>query len=369
MKKAYIFVTMFAMALSVMAQEPKNVLFIGNSYTEVNNLPALVQHVAESAGERITYRASTPGGCTFAQHCVNQSMALIQEGGWDYVVLQEQSQAPAFPLGQVQQECFPYAQQLVQAVYRYNPDGEPMFYMTWGYRNGDERNGAIYPPIGTYEGMDSLLYERYMYMARTFDASVCPVGRVWRKIRNEHGDIDLYQSEYDNHPSLTGSYAAACAFFTMIFHRSPLDITYNPGINDAHASIIRQVVKDVVYDTLSFWLRQNQTIDTTSTDTATIDTTTIDTTTIDTTVLSINRIDRTNLRVYPNPVRGQFTVTLGQPQCDCQAILYDPRGSVVRRFTIRGEKEVVNVSDLPAGVYNLVVMFGNDMARSRVVIR
>ncbi len=238
---------------SVIQGENKRVLFIGNSYTEVNNLPEMIKDAAASAGYGMEYSANLPGGCTFSQHCTNESMRLIQQGGWDVVVLQEQSQYPSFPQQQVEREVFPYATQLVNAVYQYSTCAEPMFYMTWGRRDGDQHN-AHFPILGTYEGMDSMLYERYMYMAQSNDASVSPVGRVWRYLRTHHRDIELYDGD-GSHPSLAGSYAATCAFYTMQFEDSPHNITYTDALDREVAETIRRVAKQVVYDSLSYWKR------------------------------------------------------------------------------------------------------------------
>lgn len=244
----------FSILNSVQAQQSKQVLFIGNSYTQVNNLPQMVADVAASMGDTLTYEENTPGGCTFSQHCSNQSMALIRQGGWDAVVLQEQSQYPSFPQSQVENEVFPYAQRLVDSVYAHGWCTEPMFYMTWGRENGDQQNAQFFPVLGTYEGMDSMLCLRYMQMASDNDASVCPVGRVWRYLRKNHGEINLYQSD-GSHPSVEGSYAAACAFYTMLFHGDPEEITYGAGLEDATAQAIRSAVRRVVYDTLATWQR------------------------------------------------------------------------------------------------------------------
>ncbi len=244
----------FSILNSVQAQQSKHVLFIGNSYTQVNNLPQMVADVAASMGDTLTYEENTPGGCTFSQHCSNQSMALIRQGGWDAVVLQEQSQYPSFPQSQVENEVFPYAQRLVDSVYAHGWCTEPMFYMTWGRENGDQQNAQFFPVLGTYEGMDSMLCLRYMQMASDNDASVCPVGRVWRYLRKNHGEINLYQSD-GSHPSVEGSYAAACAFYTMLFHGDPEEITYGAGLEDATAQAIRSAVRRVVYDTLATWQR------------------------------------------------------------------------------------------------------------------
>lgn len=236
----------------------KNVLFIGNSYTDVNNLPSIVQQIAVTMGDQMTYESNTPGGCTFAQHCANNSMSMIQQGGWDVVVLQEQSQLPSFPPNQVSAECFPYAERLVDSIYAHGDCTEPMFYMTWGRKNGDPNNAPYYPPLATYEGMDSLLYHRYIYMAEENDASVCPVGRVWRMLRENHREIELYSGD-GSHPSEAGSYAAAVAFYTMIYQRSPEEIRYTYTLDETTSETIKRVVKTVVYDDLTRWQRPKPT--------------------------------------------------------------------------------------------------------------
>lgn len=232
-----------------------NVLFVGNSYIYTNNLPQMTADVASSAGYRMTWQSNAPGGCTFSQHCTNQSMTMIRNGGWDFVVLQEQSQYPSFPQWQVETGVFPYAARLVDSVYAANPCAEPMFYMTWGRRDGDASNAGEFPVLGTYEGMDSMLYERYMQMAADNDASVCPVGRVWRYLRTNHPSIELYQSD-GSHPSVAGTYAAACSFAVMFFGLDPRTVHYCPtAINQQVADTIRQAVYTVVYSQLPQWRR------------------------------------------------------------------------------------------------------------------
>lgn len=351
MKKSIILSVLIVAALALSAQEPKKVLFIGNSYTEVNNLPLLVQKVSESVGCRIEYASNTPGGCTFEQHCTNRSMDMICQGGWDIVVLQEQSQLPSFPQSQVEVECLPFAARLVDSIYANNPDGEAMFYMTWGRKNGDQGNAPYFPVLGTYEGMDSMLYVRYMRMGRENDASVCPVGRVWRYLRTNNPDIELYQSD-ESHPSMAGSYAGACAFYTMIFHQSPSRITFAPSdLDERTAQTIRDAVDTVVWSNLSFWLRQP------ADDTTHQDTTHTDTTHQDTTHVGIPKpiAHASACSIQPNPVANLLTITINGLVAPCQASIFDIRGRRVRSFTLRQQSASVDVADLPRGVYSLQV--------------
>lgn len=256
--KKILFTLLFVCAAIVCAAQTttkKNILFIGNSYTEVNDLPNVLSNVAASVNIEMTSERNTPGGCTFMQHCNNQSMTLIKQGGWDIVVLQEQSQNPSFPDYQVQAEVFPFAKRLVDSIYKYNDCAIPMFYMTWGRKYGDAGNAAEFPPLGTYEGMDSLLYERYMYMKETNNAAVSPVGRVWRYLRNNHPNIELYQGD-NSHPTLAGTYAAACSFLAAIWSIDPTLVTYVPyAIDPTEAAQIRAAAKAVVYDNLPQWQR------------------------------------------------------------------------------------------------------------------
>lgn len=246
---------LFCIAISYVTAQ-KNVLFIGNSYVYTNDLPTMVANMAATTNDKISCSSNTPGGCRFAQHCTNQSMTMIQQGGWDVVVLQEQSQYPAFPEWQVQRDVYPYAQRLVDSIYANNVCPEPMFYMTWGRKNGDALNADSFPPIGTYEGMDSLLRERYITMGKENHASVCPAGKVWHYIRHNYPKIELYSAD-NSHPSIAGTYAAACAFYTMIFEKDPTLVTYhNVSLDTATERIIRDVAKLVVYDSLAFWKRE-----------------------------------------------------------------------------------------------------------------
>jgi len=73
------------------------VLFVGNSYTYVNRLPEMIRQMSLAAKERrpMECRLIAPGGCSLEKHWNDGAVAqAIAGGGWDYVVLQEQSTRP-----------------------------------------------------------------------------------------------------------------------------------------------------------------------------------------------------------------------------------------------------------------------------------
>ena len=232
----------------------RNVLFIGNSYTSAHNLPSMLNEIALSAGDTVFCDSHTPGASRFQDHVYNNSMKIIKQGGWDCVILQEQSQLPAFPIEDVEIQCFPFARMLADSVRAYSECSRVMFYMTWGRKNGDLENCHYHPPVCTYEGMDSLLQARYLIMGEDNNADVSPVGAVWRYLRTNHPKIELYESD-ESHPKINGTYAAACTFYVMLFQKSASGINDDISIDAETKQAIKNAVDSVVFDNLSHWIK------------------------------------------------------------------------------------------------------------------
>jgi PKD repeat protein len=254
MKKSTLLALTFIFLLmsnSMNSQDTIRALFIGNSYTYFNNLPDIIKNLAVSNGDTLIHLSSTPGGYTFQQHSTNATtLSYIQQGNWDYVVLQQQSQMPSFPDSDVAANTYPYARILDSMINAYNDCAETVFYMTWGRQNGDASNCANWPPVCTYEGMDSLLRLRYTIMANDNDAILSPVAAVWRYIRQNWPSINLYNAD-GSHPSPEGSYAAACAFYSVMYRKNPVLCPYNFGLADADS--IKAVTERIVFNNLDFW--------------------------------------------------------------------------------------------------------------------
>lgn len=233
--------------------QAKKALFIGNSYTAFNNLPQLVRTLARSAGDSLLVDSHTPGGARLMSHASNAVvMNKIASDNWDFVVMQAQSQEPSFPAQQVQTEVFPFAAQLSDSIRANDVCTRPVFYMTWGRESGDQQNCAVWPPVCTYLGMDSILSQNYQIMADQNEGLVSPVGAVWRYIRQNAPTIDLYTSD-GSHPSPAGSYAAACTFYAILFRQSPEQITDDFSLSAAEALTIRQAARAVAFDSLTQW--------------------------------------------------------------------------------------------------------------------
>lgn len=336
MKKLSILALCLLFSLSLCAQETgsaPHVLFVGNSYTSSNNLPQMFRQIANSAADSVTVASHAPGGATFQNHLSNNSLQLIAQGGWDYVILQEQSQLPSFPIGQVQTDCFPYAARLVDSIRSNNPTAMPVFYMTWGRENGDQDNCAHFPPLCTYEGMDDLLRERYTMMANDNETDLAPVGAVWRYIRTNHPEINLYVAD-GSHPSMAGTYTAACTFYSILFKKSLSSENDDVNLPVTIKQIIKNAVDRVVCDSLSQWIWEFE----------------------EPSGLPFYRQSSDyQVKFYPNPANNFITVELNSDVSQkCFISIFNENGQMVWKNDITlYKKGELDISSLLPGIYIL----------------
>lgn len=237
----------------VASAQKTSILWLGNSYTATNNLPATFYNLALSGGDTVEYDTYTPGGYTLNQHSNDAtSIQKINSRQWDYVVIQAQSQEPSFPPQQVASQTFPYAQKLDSIIKANNPCTRVVFYMTWGRKYGDNMNCAGYPILCTFEGMQSRLRESYLQMADDNDALCAPAGMAWMRSRQNDSLIELWSGDF-SHPVVTGTYLTACVFYGTIFQKPSLGLTYSPISASSTTSFLQAVADTTVFDSLTTW--------------------------------------------------------------------------------------------------------------------
>ncbi|OYT10545.1 MAG: hypothetical protein B6I18_08545 [Bacteroidetes bacterium 4572_112] len=234
------------------------VLFIGNSLTGVNNLPNQFESLAISAGKQIYVEDATIGGATLQDHLNNTTtINKIQQGNWDYVVLQEQSQLPSWETDR-EFLFYPYAKSLDSIIKIYNPCGATMFFMTYAHRNGDLgilQNGGY----DTYWDMQQRIREGYMEIADSLNSPVSPVGWAFRQCRLQYPNIELYMPDF-NHPTDTGTYLAACTFYSTIFQDSSIGLPYIGNMTNSKALILQSIASKIVLDSMSLWNISSNTV-------------------------------------------------------------------------------------------------------------
>jgi hypothetical protein len=130
------------------------VLFVGNSLTYYNSMPALVRQLAladEGAPPLYVVEYTAPGWI-LRRAARDEGLAnLLSEAPWNLVVLQEGSQILSWPPEDRHRETHPFARALNREIA--SVGGRTVLFMTWGYRDGDQRSD----PRDTYAAMQARL--------------------------------------------------------------------------------------------------------------------------------------------------------------------------------------------------------------------
>ena len=200
--------------------EPIRVLLIGNSYTQQIRKP-----LEEVFGSEVKFTLVTPGGCTLERHAKPNSKALEalrDQGPWQVVVLQEQSQVPAFVAVEsgwwerfFDKGVAPLAKQARAA------GADVVLYQTWARRAGETKT------LSSFDGkpgkMQDALTSSYARAAKEVGPSVriAPVGEAFRAALASDAPLALHAND-GSHPGTNGRYVAALVLYEAILQRSSI---------------------------------------------------------------------------------------------------------------------------------------------------
>ena len=172
------------------------ILFIGNSHTYYNDMPAMVKAFLKDKNCDCHVTMLAQPGWFLAQHVEAPDTSFnIRFGGYDYVVLQEH----AHPFGPVA-KYLDAARTLIQWIRE--AGAVPVIYSTWAKR--DEPSAQ--------QAMD----EAHRRAADENGALLAPVGEQWWDYREIHKDLEMYASD-GAHASPEGSRFAATVIAECIW--------------------------------------------------------------------------------------------------------------------------------------------------------
>ena len=180
---------------------PIRVLFVGNSLTATNDLPAMVAGLARTTGRSLEYRTIAFGGFALEDHWAQgDARAALASRTWDVVVMQ---QGPsALPESQInlREWASRFADEARAAGTR------PALLTVWPE---SYRRGALRDVIASYR--------RAAAAAR---AALFPAGLAWQIAWGCKPGLGLYGPD-GFHPSALGTYAAALVLYGRLF-KAPL---------------------------------------------------------------------------------------------------------------------------------------------------
>jgi hypothetical protein len=202
------------------AQKPAaRLLFIGNSLTLANDLPATVASLARAAGRPATCDVVAFYNFSLEDHWQQgEARKAIATGGWSVVVLQ---QGPS---------ALPESQALLRDfTARFDAEirrvgARTALFMVW-------------PAASRKQDFDGVS-RSYAAAAADVGGLMIPAGDAWRAAWKRDAALGLYGPD-GFHPSPMGSYLAALTIVSRVFSVSPIGLPA-PGIPRAAVALLQE---------------------------------------------------------------------------------------------------------------------------------
>jgi hypothetical protein len=182
------------------------VLFVGNSLTAANDLPALVAGLAEASGatRRLEVHSVVFDGFSLEDHLTEGSAAAeIAAGDWDVVVLQQGPSSLDASREQLRRDTRVFAG-LATAI-----GARTALYGVW-------------PAEANLGGLDRVI-ESYRLAAVDVGGIYFPAGGAWRAAWRRDASFDPHIDDRF-HPNIRGTYLAALVIFARLFDHAPLGL-------------------------------------------------------------------------------------------------------------------------------------------------
>lgn len=189
-----------------------SVLFIGNSLTYYNDLPATLSGIAASAGDRIHTEMVAGPRQTLMDHlgADGAAEAAIRRGGWNYVVLEEGSSGDSASRAT-----------LVDAVRQFDvlvraAGARTALYMVWPPADRPED----FCPIGA----------AYADAAAAVEGVLLPAGAAWASVLQQNPGVELYDRD-GAHPAPLGTYLAAITIYETLTGHDSRELSTRAVVN------------------------------------------------------------------------------------------------------------------------------------------
>lgn len=234
----------------VAIERPASAVYIGNSFFYYNNgLPGHVGRLLAAADPQYRFRSTliAISGSGLDWHDVDSYFRPNAVGSYsfdaknnlvfntprerlfDLAIMMDCSQCPIHP--QLKEVFWRYVKKDSELVRTYG--ALPVFFMSWAYADKPE--------------MTAQLAEEYTRAGNENNALVIPAGLAFAKSVTQRPTLNLYVDDL-RHPSMAGTYLAACTVYASLFGKSPVGLSYTAGLDAATARFLQGVAWDTVQE-------------------------------------------------------------------------------------------------------------------------
>ena len=223
--------------VTAMAAAPESILWVGNSFFYYNNsmhnhfgnLVTAARKGQDGPAKRPRSTSVTISGSGLDWHDMDSLLRPDGIGRYSFVgdneirfnktgrqydtaIMMDCSQCPIHP--QLQTVFHATVKKHAQSLQR--ADARPVLFMSWAYKDKPE--------------MTAQLAEQYTLAGNANNALVIPAGLAFARAIAKQPSLELYEAD-KRHPSLAGTYLAACTVYAALFGKSPIGLGYTAGLD------------------------------------------------------------------------------------------------------------------------------------------
>jgi hypothetical protein len=230
---------LFLLAAASGNAENVSVLFVGNSLTQVNNLPMVFKKLAAASILHVDVEVTSiaPGGAFLSDHWKRGDVVTrLHEQHPNFLILQGQSTEPLSA-----PKSFAY----YAGLFKTEADhihSTTILFSTWARPNGD----PYYKDAtsgGSPAEMQTRLNTAYASLAQNIGVTLAPVGVAWERAHDRAPKLQLLDGT--QHPSPTGTYLAAAVLFETVFKTSAVGSTYYGGLPQTTAQTLQRIADEI----------------------------------------------------------------------------------------------------------------------------
>jgi hypothetical protein len=230
-------------------EHPASALYVGSSFFFYNNgLPGHVNQLLTAADPPYKLRTTLvaisgaglnwhdvdsyfrPGAIGMYSFDSENRIVFNQPAKlFDVAILSDCSQCPIHP--QLKAVFFEYAKKHSATIRKHG--ATPVLFMTWAYADEPQ--------------MTAQLAEAYTLAGNQNNALVIPAGLAFARSVGARPGLNLYIGD-KRHPSLAGTYLAACTVYASLFHKSPVGLAYRAGLDADTARFLQTAAWDTVQE-------------------------------------------------------------------------------------------------------------------------
>ena len=242
-----------------------NVLMLGNSYTG-QTWRQLDGFFRADPKFNAAITVIAPGGRQIRQLLQNSKVrdAIQGDNEWDVVVLQEQSQTPAFAMGEgdgadrAREALDAGAPRMIPFIRKHQPEARIILFETWARHRAPDKFATLKVFGGDPVAMQKALCAGYRRMLKhdgengwdyTKVAQIAPVGRAWEAWYTAKGYEDetfkLHKKD-NSHPGQLGAYLTAAVFYETITGRQATASEYTAGLPAEVTKELKRIASQTV---------------------------------------------------------------------------------------------------------------------------